>query len=74
MNYYDPDAASDRAQDMKDLDKLLAALQGCDLQRWDEAFVNDLTDRIEKYGDRIRVSALQWEQLERMRSQYNVSI
>lgn len=71
---YDPDEGLKRKENVADLDKLLSALQDCDLSEWDTDFVNDMTDKLEKFGDSIHVTGKQWEQLERMRSQYNVKI
>lgn len=71
---YDPDAGLKRREDIEDLDKLLSALQDLDLSAWDTDFVNDMTDRLGKYGESAHVTGKQWEQLERMRNQYHVKI
>lgn len=69
---YDSEAFSESAEGMAELDKLLSALQDCDLGGWDQDFVDDMTKRLAKFGDRTKVTPLQWEQLERMRKQYHV--
>lgn len=69
---HDPDEYFSRADEHKDLKKTLSALRAVSLNEWDTDFVDSLTDKLEKYGDRVRVSSLQWEQLERMRRQYDI--
>lgn len=69
---FDPDALSDKAEETADLDKLLSALQDCDLNEWDQDFVDNMTKRAARFGTRTTVTPLQWEQLERMRKQYHV--
>ena len=53
--------------DLKRLDWILnKAQQSTDLTPWEQAFVDDLTDRREAQGDRIRISERQEEILERI--------
>lgn len=69
---YDPDTGLKRKDEAEELDKVLSALQDCDLSEWDIDFVNDMTDKLAKWGDRIIITGSQWAQLERMKNQYNV--
>ena len=52
----------------KRLDWILAKAQMAteDLTEWEECFVNDMTDRLEKYGRSLTVSDKQWDVLERI--------
>lgn len=53
--------------DLKRLDWILAKAQGANtLTAWKQDFIDDLTDRREKYGDRIHISERQEEILERI--------
>lgn len=68
----DPDEGLEPKHGVEALGKLLSALQDKDLNDWDQDFVDDMTEKHDKYGDFTHVSGKQWEQLERMRKQYNV--
>lgn len=70
---YDPDEFDNRRERYAELDKLLAKLQDCDLSQWDQDFVDDMVKRLTKFKERTTVTAKQWEQLERMKSQYGCS-
>ena len=53
--------------DLKRLDWILVkALGASTLSAWEQDFVDDLTDRRERQGDRIRISERQEEILERI--------
>ena len=53
--------------DLKRLDWILSKAQSSyTLTPWEQDFIDDLTDRREKYGDRIRISERQEEILERI--------
>lgn len=69
---YDPDEFSDKKEEVADLDRLLTRLQDCDLSEWDQDFVDNMVKRLSKFFDRIHVTPLQWEQLERMRRQHGI--
>lgn len=70
----DPDDYVDpvKKAEIADLDKLLAKLSDCDLSDWDYDFVEDMVKRLSKLKNRLNITSLQWEQLERMRGKYNV--
>ena len=55
-------------REAKRLDWILAKAQTTteDLTEWEECFVNDMTDRLEKYGRSLTVSEKQWDVLERI--------
>ena len=55
-------------RDAKRLDWILAKAQTTmeDLTEWEESFVNDMTERFEKYGLSLTVSERQWDVLERI--------
>ena len=69
---YDPDEFDDKIDQIADAEKLLAKLQDCDLGEWDQDFVDDMVKRIDRWGSRTTITGSQWEQLERMRTQYHV--
>lgn len=71
MSIPDPDDFIERTEEIAELDSLLAKLLDCDLSDWDQDFVDDLTKRVDK-GTIKTVTPRQWEQLERMKGQYNV--
>ena len=53
--------------DLKRLDWILAKAQSAStLTEWESGFVDDLTDRRERLGDRIKISDRQEEILERI--------
>jgi hypothetical protein len=53
--------------DFARLDWVLAKAQASvSLTAWEDEFINDLTDRRARYGDRIRISDRQEEILERI--------
>lgn len=52
--------------DLKRLDWILVKAQEMDLTSWEEKFIRDLTNRREKYEDRIVISVNQEEVLERI--------
>ncbi len=53
--------------DLKRLDWILVKAQSAStLSVWEQDFVDDLTDRRERQGDRIRISERQEEILERI--------
>ena len=70
---FDPDdfVDPDKAAEIAELDKLLSHLQDCDLSDWDQDFVDDMVKKLDRFQHRIGVTPRQWEQLERLRSQYN---
>lgn len=55
-------------REAKRLDWILAKAQTTteDLTEWEESFVNDMTERFEKYGLSLTVSERQWDVLERI--------
>ena len=56
--------------ELKRLDWVLSKAQSAsDLTAWEQKFVDDLTDRRERLGDRITVSEKQEEILERIASE-----
>lgn len=59
-------------EEFKDLDSTLAKLSDCDLGPWDRDFVDDMIRRLGRYEEQTFMSAKQWEQIERMKDQYNV--
>ena len=63
-DFVDPDKIAEKAE----LDELLSKLQDCDLSDWDSGFVDSLLKR----RSIMFITPRQWEQLERLRSQYNV--
>lgn len=66
-DFIDPDKKTENAV----LDKLLSKLQDCDLSTWDQDFVDSLVKKLTLFPNRFYVTPRQWEQLERLRSQYN---
>lgn len=61
------------AADTLDLERLLAALDDCDLSEWDRDFVDDMSKRLLKHDvmdGPFRVSARQQEQLDRMKDRH----
>jgi len=56
-------------EDRRRLDWILSKAQTAmeSLSEWEQNFVNDFTDRLEKWSDRLQVSERQWEVLERIR-------
>ena len=52
--------------DLKRLDWILVKAQDMDLTTWEEKFIADMTERREKYGDRMTGSEKQEEILERI--------
>lgn len=54
------------------LDKLLSKFQDCDLNEYDQDFVDDMVKRLEKDAHRIVLTARQAEHLERMKGRYHV--
>lgn len=56
----------------KQLDRLLAKLQDCDLGDWDADFVDDMTKRMGRYGPEIFLSARQEEQINRLKRQHGL--
>lgn len=56
-------------RDAKRLDWILAKAQMAseDLTEWEQSFVDDMTERFEKYGRSLTVSERQWDVLERIR-------
>lgn len=70
---FDPDdfIDPDKAAEIAELDKLLSKLQDCDLGEWDQDFVDGMAKKLSLFERRIVVTPRQWEQLERLRSQYN---
>jgi len=56
-------------REAKRLDWILSKAQMAteDLTEWEESFVNDMTERFEKYGRSLSVSEKQWDVLERIR-------
>lgn len=71
---FDPDdfIDPDNKAEIEELDKLLGKLQDCDLGAWDQDFVDEMAKRLMLFPNRIHVTPRQWEQLERLRSQFNV--
>jgi len=57
------------ADDRKSLDWILSKAQSApeNLSEWEHGFVDDMTDRLDKQGDRMTVSDPQWDILERIR-------
>ena len=56
--------------ELKRLDWILTKAQTTlpeNLTEWEHAFVDDMTDRLEKYGSRLSVSERQWDVLENIR-------
>ena len=56
-------------REVKRLDWILAKAQMAlpdSLTEWEQGFVDDMTDRLEKYGSRLSVSERQWDVLERI--------
>lgn len=70
---FDPDdfVDPDKAAEIAELDKLLNKLQNRDLGAWDQEFVDGMIQRLALFDRRVNVTSRQWEQLERLRSQYN---
>ena len=54
----------------EELDRDLRNIQGCDLGAWDQDFIDDMLERLAKHGTRVRISARQWSQLQRLQEQY----
>lgn len=54
----------------EDLDRDLRNIQGCDLGAWDQDFVDDMIDRVARYGTSVRITPRQWAQLQRLKEQY----
>ncbi len=52
------------------LTTLLVDLDECDLGDWDRNFIDDMKDRVEKYGRDTMISARQQEQLTRMEEKH----
>lgn len=70
---FDPDdALNERTEDVAALDATLAKLLGCDLAEWDQDFVDDLVKKLDRRGNAMKLTALQEEQLDRMRRQYGI--
>ena len=55
-------------REAKRLDWILAKAQTTteDLTEWEQGFVDDMTERFEKYGRSLTVSERQWDVLERI--------
>jgi hypothetical protein len=70
---FDPDDFTDpdKKAEIAELDKLLSKLQDCDLGAWDQDFIDGLVKRLALFPNCINITPRQWEQLERLRSQYN---
>lgn len=56
--------------DLDELEELLEKLSNHNLTSWEQDFVEDLANKVEKYQERTFVSVRQWEQLDRMRDKY----
>lgn len=69
-NEFDPDEDAENVMSYVEVDRLVAKLQDCDLSEWDQDFVENLAERLGRYGSRTHISDLQYEQLERMRGDY----
>ena len=56
-------------EDRKRLDWILSKAQSAPegLSEWEQGFADDMTERLERHGDRLTVSERQWEVLERIR-------
>lgn len=67
-DFIDPDKTAAIAE----LDKLLSKLQDCDLGSWDQDLVDSMVKKLSLFGNRTNLTPRQGEQLERLRSQYNV--
>lgn len=67
---WDPDENDELRGEAARLDKLLSRLSDCDLSDWDATFVEDMTKRLDKCQNTIRITARQWEQLDRMEDKY----
>jgi hypothetical protein len=52
--------------DLRRLDWILVKAQDIDLSTWEEKFIADMTERRERYGDKITISDKQEEILERI--------
>ena len=50
--------------------KILARLQECPLEGWDEEFVDSLTEKHDERGDDMRLTPRQAEQLDRIQRKY----
>jgi hypothetical protein len=70
---FDPDdfIDPDKKAEIAELDKLLSKLQDCDLGEWDQDFVDSMVKKLALFERRTVITPRQWEQLERLRSQYN---
>lgn len=55
-------------EEYKRIDWILSKAQDAlsELTEWEVGFVNDMTDQLEKYGNKMIVSVRQWDVLERI--------
>lgn len=56
--------------ELRDLERLLAKLDDCDLGEWDRDFIDDLCRRVMKFEERTTLTGKQWTQLQRIKEQY----
>lgn len=56
--------------EFKRVDRILAKALDADLSDWDSDFVNDMADRLEKYGHDAIITPRQWAQINRIEDQY----
>lgn len=54
----------------EELERELRGIQGCDLGTWDQQFIEDMLERLERFGTNARVTARQWQQIERLKDEY----
>lgn len=54
----------------EDLVQGLRNIQGCDLSVWDTNFIEDMLERLERYGTSARITGPQWQQIQRLKEQY----
>lgn len=57
--------------DWEELDQDLRNIQGCDLSTWDQDFIDDMLTRLSRYGTHTRITARQWNQIQRLKEQYS---
>lgn len=60
----------DDEHDLPWLGAVLRDLQSEDLTEWEQGFVDDMTERYEKYGAKTFISEKQEEVLNKMREKY----
>lgn len=56
--------------ELKALERDLCRLDDCDLDDWDFEFIEDLSNRVIKYGKRVVITGRQWEQFERIKGEH----